>query len=73
MRLAASRAKEYDHDRSTAPLGPSPQRAEPIQPDRPGRGDAKLGSPDHSQEKEADVEAKEQSSAAESNVREGYK
>ncbi len=55
------------------PPGHTPKRAGPIQPDRPGRGDAKLGSSDHSLEKEADAQAKEQSSTAESNVREGYK
>ena len=55
------------------PLGQTPRRAPPLQPDKPGGGD----SPDDSNSKD-EVEqelakATEQSATAVSNVRDGYK
>ncbi|CAM5781595.1 hypothetical protein [Rhizobacter fulvus] len=52
---------------------PRPQRAEPLQPDRPARGDdAEPQKPEHD---EADARAKrqEQTDTALDNVREGYR
>lgn len=54
------------------PLGQTPRRAEPLQPDKPGSGDSLQD--DHSSPSEDPVaKADEQSSTAASNVRDGYK
>ena len=55
---------------------PAPRRAEPLQPDRPGKGDAQLPEAEPAAEPAVDDAAekqKRQSRAALKNVREGYR
>lgn len=56
-------------------LKPAPRRAEPLQPDNPGQGDATLAPPEKSAEQVAEKAAKkvkEQNETAHENVRKGY-
>ena len=55
------------------PLGHTPRRAEPLQPDKPGSGDATEGASQETTAEDETTKAKEQSSTATSNVRDGYK
>lgn len=51
---------------------PQPRRAEPLQPDRPGRGDKQQPGAGEAQQKESDAQRREQEENALENVREGY-
>jgi hypothetical protein len=55
------------------PIGKTPPRAEPLQPDKPGAGDGKQAPADGSSASRDDIRRREeQERTAVENVREGY-
>ncbi len=58
--------------RKTPAGTPSPPRAEPLQPDRPGRGDKRTKTEDSTSRDSVAEKQHEQSKDALDNVREGY-
>lgn len=54
------------------PIGKTPPRAEPLQPDKPGSGDQAQPGEDRTRSEDAARQRTEQESAALENVRKGY-